>query len=138
VKIRTVVVAGLLSVGLAACGRADADSGAARSVKTVRITAHHSHWSLAHLDVGRRTTVRFAVHNTDPIDHELIVGDAGIQDRHETGTEAKHGLRPGEITVPAGTTAVTELTFDRPGPFFFGCHLPGHWAYGMHGTITVT
>ncbi|MCA1842368.1 MAG: hypothetical protein LC792_04110 [Actinobacteria bacterium] len=20
----------------------------------------------------------------------------------------------------------------------FGCHLPGHWAYGMQGTIVVT
>ena len=133
----------LLCVGLAAAGYglADADSGhsgGGRSVRVVRLTAHHSHWSLAHLDVARGTTVRFVVRNTDPIDHELIVGDAGVQDRHENGTEAKHGLRPGEITIPAGTTAVTEFRFDHVWPSFFGCHLPGHWAYGMHGTITVT
>ena len=130
-------IAALLCLGLAACGQTDA-SAVNRTPKVVRLTAFHSHWSLAHLDVARGMTVRFVVRNTDPIDHELIVGDAGVQERHEKGTEAKHGLRPGEITVPAGTTAVTELTFDRAGPFFFGCHLPGHWAYGMHGSITVT
>ena len=133
-------VAAVLFAGLAAagCGQADASTGGGRHLQVVRLTAHHSHWSLAHLNVRRGATVRFVVRNTDPIDHELIVGDAGVQERHEKGTEAKHGLRPGEITVPAGTTAVTEVRFDKAGPFFFGCHLPGHWAYGMHGTLTVT
>ena len=63
------------------------------------------------------SSVRIVVHNRDPIDHELIVGDAGVQDRHEQGTEPRHGLRPGEITIPAGTTAVTQVTFpaaDQP------------------------
>ena len=24
-----------------------------------------------------------------------------------------------------------------PGQLLYGCHLPGHWAYGMHGEMTV-
>jgi uncharacterized cupredoxin-like copper-binding protein len=121
-------------VGMAACGRADAQAPA---VRTVVLTAHYSRWSTSHLEIGAGTTVRFVVYNQDPIDHELIVGDAGVQDRHERGTEAKHGLRPGEITIPAGTTVATAVSFDRPGPLLFGCHVPGHWAFGMHGTLQV-
>jgi uncharacterized cupredoxin-like copper-binding protein len=83
--------------------------------------------------------VRFVVHNTDPIAHELIVGDQSVQDAHEVGTDASHGGRPGEISVPPGTTATTTYRFGPSGgpAVLFGCHLPGHWAYGMHGTITV-
>ena len=58
----------------------------------------------------------------------------------EQAREARHGLRPGEISIPAGTTAITEVTLDQPPgtPLFFGCHLPGHWAYGMRGVIRVS
>jgi uncharacterized cupredoxin-like copper-binding protein len=31
----------------------------------------------------------------------------------------------------------TTYTFDEPGIVQFGCHLPGHWTYGMHGEIEV-
>ena len=87
--------------------------------------------------VAGGTTVRIIVRNTDPIDHELIVGDQAVQDRHELGTEAKHGARPGEISVPAHSAAATQIQLDQPGTYVFACHLPGHFAYGMHGTITV-
>ncbi len=40
--------------------------------------------------------------NTDPIDHEWIVGDAAVHARHRTGTEPVHGARPTEVTIPAG------------------------------------
>jgi uncharacterized cupredoxin-like copper-binding protein len=32
----------------------------------------------------------------------------------------------------------TSVTFDEPGTIRFICHLPGHEAYGMVGTITIT
>jgi uncharacterized cupredoxin-like copper-binding protein len=84
-------------------------------------------------------TVRFVVTNTDPIDHEFLVGDAQMQRIHEKGTEAAHGARPGEISVPAGQTVETTFTFpDQLAPGWeFACHLPGHYDYGMHGPITL-
>jgi uncharacterized cupredoxin-like copper-binding protein len=82
-------------------------------------------------------TVRFVLRNTDPIPHELIVGDQSVQDVHEAGTEAHHGDRPGEVSVAPGRTAVTTYRFETAGRLLFGCHLPGHWAYGMRGTIQV-
>ena len=61
--------------------------------------------------------------------------------RHEQGRERHHhGDVPGERSVPAGQEATTTYAF--PGPLDgrsleFACHLPGHYAYGMHGEITV-
>jgi uncharacterized cupredoxin-like copper-binding protein len=75
--------------------------------------------------------------NNDPIDHEWLVGDAAFHDRHRTGMETHHGDRPTEVAVPAGTTVTTVITFPEPGEYRFICHLPGHEAYGMVGTLRV-
>ena len=81
--------------------------------------------------------MRFIITNTDPIDHEFIVGDEAVQLRHENGTDPVHGLVPGEVSVPAGATEETTYTFPLgPVAMEFACHLPGHYAYGMHGPIT--
>ncbi len=108
------------------------------SPATVTIRIHFSRFDPEVVDVAPGQTIRFIVVNTDPIDHEFIVGDEGVQLAHERGTEAHHAPRPGEISVPAGETVVTTLSFDRAGePLLFGCHLPGHYAFGMRGEIRV-
>lgn len=107
-------------------------------MRTVALTVRHSRFSPAEITVQAGTAVRFVVRNTDPIDHELIVGDAAVQERHERGTEAHHGNRPGEVSVPAGSRAETTYTFRRSGTLLLGCHLPGHYAYGMRGAVRVT
>jgi uncharacterized cupredoxin-like copper-binding protein len=89
------------------------------------------------LRVRQGTTVRFVVNNNDPINHEFIVGDAGVHARHEQGIEAVHPPVPGEVSVPAQTTGVTFYEFATPGSYRYACHLPGHVAYGMEGTIAV-
>jgi len=106
-------------------------------VPVVTLTVHHSQFSRTRLRVPAGL-VRFVVRNTDPIDHELIIGDRSVQDRHERGTEPRHPPRTGEVTVPAGGTAGTVYVFAPSGSVLFGCHLPGHWAYGMHGEMSVT
>lgn len=106
--------------------------------RTVELTVHHSQFSTGELRVRPGETVRFVVRNTDPIAHELIVGDESVQQHHEVGIEAHHGDRPGEVSVAPGATAVTTYRFGPVGSrVLFGCHLPGHWAYGMQGTIRV-
>ena len=80
----------------------------------------------------------FVVRNADPIDHELIVGDEAVQRRHEQGRERHHhGEVAGELSVPAGAERRTTYTFAGPGRVEFACHLPGHYAYGMHGWVQV-
>jgi uncharacterized cupredoxin-like copper-binding protein len=105
--------------------------------RTVEITMRHSKFLPARFVVRRGATIRFVVTNADPVDHEIIIGDEAVQRRHETGTEAEHGTVPGEVTVPAGTTAETTFTFSRPGILLVGCHAPGHYAYGMRGRVMV-
>ena len=81
---------------------------------------------------------RFVIRNLDPIDHEWIVGDAATHERHRTGTEPVHASRPTEISIPAGQSRETTVTFNQPGTYLYICHLPGHEAYGMVGTLVVT
>jgi uncharacterized cupredoxin-like copper-binding protein len=137
---RAVAVAVLAAVALTAAGcarEAVASEPAARD-RTMVLRIRHSRFSPASFTVREGTTVRFVVHNDDPIDHELIVGDAGVQLRHELGTERWHPPRPGEVSIAAESLASTTYTFAVRGHTEFACHMPGHYAYGMRGMVTVT
>ena len=109
--------------------------------RTVVVTMHHSRFEPALVRVAPGERVRFVLRNTDPIDHEFILGDRAVQRRHEQGRERHHhGEVPGERSVAAGQQAATTYAFPA-GPagrtLEFACHLPGHYAYGMHGTVRV-
>ena len=138
-KHRGTAAAAVLAVVVAVGVLAFTAAAAPPAERTVDVTIRFSHFDLASLRVSPGETVRFVVTNTDPIDHEFLVGDAEMQQVHEEGTEASHGARPGEISVPAGETVETTFTFpDQLAPGWeFACHLPGHYAYGMHGAITM-
>ena len=123
----------LLAAGLAA-GRSPA---APAGTRTVAITIHFSRFDPGAIEAVPGETVRFVIHNTDPIDHEFILGDDAVQRIHELGTEAVHPPKPGEVSVPAGATVETTYTFGAPQTLTFACHLPGHFAYGMRGTVRV-
>jgi uncharacterized cupredoxin-like copper-binding protein len=114
-----------------------ASVGPSPGLRTIALTIHYSHFSTTHLTVAEGTLATFVVRNTDPIDHELIVGDQAVQDQVEQGTELHHHTA-GQISVPAESVATTTYFFAKPGTLLFACHLPGHYIYGMHGTIRVT
>ncbi|HKG57173.1 MAG TPA: plastocyanin/azurin family copper-binding protein, partial [Candidatus Limnocylindrales bacterium] len=84
---------------------------------------------------GRAVT--FVIVNEDPIDHEWIVGDAAVHEGHRTGREPYHASRPTEVSIDAGATKRTTITFDAPTALTYVCHLPGHEAYGMVGALVV-
>jgi uncharacterized cupredoxin-like copper-binding protein len=123
----------LALAGMAAAWSRAADDGPV----TVDIPIRYSHYQRSEVTVRAGQPVTFVLHNGDPIDHEWIVGDAAVHERHRTGTEAVHGARPTEITIPAGTSRATTVTFATPGTYLYICHLPGHEAYGMVGTVVV-
>lgn len=133
-QLRRTVAAGLLAATVVAYSPAAAD---VHGPRTMRVRIHYSRFEIAPMSFSPGETVTFVVENTDPIDHEFLIGDEGVQLAHERGTESFHPPRPGEMTVPAGTTARTTYTFSTPGELILGCHLPGHFAYGMHVPITV-
>lgn len=123
----------LVVAALAACRPAQAED----RMRTVEVTIHYSRFDPSALSFEPGTTVRFEIRNTDPIDHEFILGDEAVQRRHETGTEPAHGAVPGEVSVPPGTIAETSYTFSRLGVALIGCHAPGHYNYGMRGRVLV-
>lgn len=127
-----------LAAGLGAVAMVAAAVGDARDPVTVEIEVHYSRFAPSVIEVPAGRPVTFVITNTDPIDHEWIVGDAGLHERHRSGTEPVHDARPTEISLDAGTTRRTAVTFDAPVTFTFICHLPGHEAYGMTGTLVVT
>ena len=105
---------------------------------TVTLDIDHSKFEPTLVRVRPHTEVRFVVVNRDPIGHELIVGDAEVHTRHEGGHEAEHPPRRGEVSVKPGERASTKYFFHEPGEVLYACHLPGHFEYGMKGTVVVT
>jgi uncharacterized cupredoxin-like copper-binding protein len=104
---------------------------------TIELHVEHSLFDARDIRVYEGTRVRFVLDNGDPIGHELIVGGPEVHAKHEAGTHALHGSIVGEVSVGPNAQAVTTFRFDDPGPVEFACHLPGHYQYGMHGTIEV-
>jgi uncharacterized cupredoxin-like copper-binding protein len=126
------LVLGLLALSLSGCAMSAATEGT-----EVVVDISHSRFAPDELRVESGTTIRFVIHNRDPIDHEFILGDAGVQRLHENGTHAEHDAVPGEVSVPAGKTRSTTFTFAEPGGLIIGCHLPGHYDYGMRADVIV-
>lgn len=112
-------------------------AGAGDDPLVVEVTMRFSRFEPSEIVVPAGAEVRFVVRNLDPIDHEFILGDQEVQDRHERGTDPHHGAIPGEVSVAAGETAETVYRFGEPGTLLIGCHLPGHWDYGMRAVVRV-
>jgi len=135
---RVAFVAGLgLSLGMAGIAAAWA-GGVGAAPRSAEIDIHYSHYGPNTPTVPAGTPLTILLKNTDPIDHEWIVGDAATHERHRNGTEPYHASRPTEVTIPAGESRETTVTFSQPGTYLYICHLPGHEAYGMVGTLVVT
>jgi uncharacterized cupredoxin-like copper-binding protein len=132
-------MAGGVAVPLLLAGVAAAWVGtSALGPATAEIDIHYSHYGPSKLTVPAGTALTIVLRNDDPIDHEWIVGDAAVHERHRAGTEPVHASRPTEISIPAGTSRTTTIRFEKPGTYLYICHLPGHEAYGMVGTLVVT
>lgn len=128
----------LVAVGLAALAAAWS-GGLARGGATPEATVsiRFSRFERTEVVATAGVPLRMTLINTDPIDHEWLVGDAAFHERHRTGTEAHHGARPTEVSLPPGSSSTTTVRFDQPGEYLFICHLPGHEAYGMVGVLRV-
>ena len=134
--------AGLVATAVAATGHAIDASGTEQpvlgpGVVTVEVGIHHSRFDIGALRVYEGTVLQLVVRNDDPIDHELVIGDASVHRRHADGSERRHPPVPGEVSVAPGDTAMTFYELTQPGSVTYACHLPGHVAYGMTGTIEV-
>lgn len=134
------ILLGVVALAIAAIAGATVlvHGGRAAEPRTIEVVMRYSRFEPATIEVEPGETVRFVVRNGDPIDHEFILGDARVQRIHERGTEANHPPKPGEMSVAPHETAVTVYTFSsEPGSLVIGCHLPGHFDYGMRADIRI-
>ena len=127
----------VLATGLAfgalvasACGGSEASS-----LQTIAI--HYSQFEQQELTVPAGKPVRLMLRNQDPIAHEWIIGAEDVHARHRTGTEPYHDSIPTEVTILPYENKQTTIVFEEPGEYKYVCHLPGHEAYGMVGTLHV-
>lgn len=125
---------GLLVLSLAAATTACSGE---RS-RTIELTVRDSRFTPSSLSVRAGERVRFVIRNADPIPHEFILGTHAEQLAHERGTDATHDGAPGAASLDIGETATVAYLFERAGELEFACHLPGHYAYGMRGTVEVS
>ena len=122
-------VAALLIAATVTAGCAAGGPVTVRSRSTTRA-------STSAITVPLGVPVTFVLVNEDPIDHEWLVGDEAFHERHRTGTQRRTATcRPRSRS--RRSRPATTITFDDPGPLQYICHLPGHEAYGMVGTLTV-
>jgi uncharacterized cupredoxin-like copper-binding protein len=132
---RFVLAVAVLVAAAAGCtARAAEDDGPV----TRQITIRYSQFEETALTVPRGVPVTFVLVNEDPIGHEWLIGDEAFHERHRHGTEGHHGARPNEVSIPPLATVRTTITFPAAGSQLYICHLPGHEAYGMVGTLTIT
>lgn len=124
------LVMALAAAAASACAPADASGG-----MIVNIRIHYSKFEPAGITVPAGVRVTYVIRNDDPIDHEWLIGDAAFHARHRAGSEAIHGDRPDEVSLPALSTRATTLTL-APGSYVFICHFPLHEEYGMIGIVT--
>jgi len=118
---------------------ASSGCGSSRAIAAtaVTVTMQFSQFSATTDTVEAGVPVTITLRNDDPIDHEWIVGTEHVHATHRTGTELFHTTRPTEVTVPALSTKTTMITFPEAGEYTYICHLPGHEAYGMAGSLRV-
>jgi Cu+-exporting ATPase len=93
------------------------------------------------IDVREGETVAFTITNSGSSEHEFVIGDAAVQAEHEAemagGMDDMDVDGANAVSIPAGKIATLIYTFDQPGTLLYGCHVAGHYAAGMEGTITV-
>ena len=138
-RARLAIGAGLVAVVLVAGGVAVALASRPEPppVTSVEIVIRYSHFEPSEIAVPAGVPVTITLRNTDPIDHEWIVGDETIHAVHRVGTEPLHPDRPTEVVIPALESRTTVVTFESTGQQQFICHLPAHEAYGMKGLVTI-
>lgn len=113
-------------------------------VRTVKVSALDSlRFEPAEIRVQSGEMVRFVVTNEGSGEHEFVLGDEATQMEHEGemgmgGSMEHEGMDLPALSLQPGEMQEVTATFDRAGTILYGCHVPGHYAAGMVGALTVT
>ena len=85
-------------------------------------------------------TVRFVVRNSGKAMHELVLGTMEELKAHAELMRKFPDMEHAELYmahVRPGKTEAIVWQFTRPGAFYYGCLVPGHFEAGMVGIVRV-
>jgi uncharacterized cupredoxin-like copper-binding protein len=86
-------------------------------------------------------TIRFELRNIGGQKHEMVLGTMDELQEHalemQKFPEMEHD-DPNAASAEGGKSAVLVWKFTKPGKFYFGCLVPGHFEAGMKGEIVVS
>lgn len=112
-----------------------------KAARTVRIDmADTMRFSPAELKVKRGDTVRFVVANKGKILHEMVLGTMEELKKHSELMRKFPGMEhdePHMVHIASGKTGEMGWRFSKPGTFYYGCLIPGHFEAGMIGKVIV-
>lgn len=94
----------------------------------------------ASIEVKRGETVRFVVHNSGQVRHEMVLGTPEMLREHYAMMMRMPGMEhadPNQVTVAPGQTGEIVWRFTKSGNVDFACLQPGHYDAGMKGAVAV-
>ena len=121
-----------------AFGREGDPKKASRTVKIDMSDAMR--FSPAELTIKQGETVRFEARNTGKIMHEMVLGTMKELKNHSELMKKYPGMEHDEpymAHVAPGKTERIVWQFTKPGEFYYGCLIPGHFEAGMIGKVIV-
>jgi uncharacterized cupredoxin-like copper-binding protein len=137
-----------IGVGAVGCQQTDQSPTLGAPSRTVRVVMQDSfRYEPAELVVKAGEVVRFEVVNAGTLPHEFLVGDADRQEGFERemadggmgGMDhgSEDGPLPGVMLEAGGTDSFVFSVPAKAGELIYACHVPGHYAAGMRGRLTV-
>lgn len=97
-------------------------------------------FSPAQITVRQGETIRFRVKNSGKVMHEMVLGTMEELKQHAEMMRKHPGMEHDEpymAHVAPGKTQTMVWQFTKPGEFYYGCLVPGHFEAGMLGKVTV-
>ena len=112
-----------------------------RAKRTIRVEMTDAmRFTPAEITVKRGDIVRFVPVNKGKVMHEMVLGTMEDLKEHAELMRKHPGMEhdePHMTHVAPGKSGVMGWQFTKPGGFFFGCLIPGHFEAGMIGKVTV-
>ena len=112
-----------------------------KAARTMRIEmADTMRFTPSELKVKRGESVRFVVTNKGKILHEMVLGTMDELKKHSELMRKFPGMEhdePHMVHIASGKTGEMGWRFTKPGTFYYGCLIPGHFEAGMIGKVIV-
>lgn len=112
-----------------------------KASRTVKIDmADTMRYSPSEINVKTGETVRFEAKNSGKVMHEIVFGTMKELKEHAELMRKHPGMEHDEpymAHVAPGKTERIVWQFTKPGEFYYGCLIPGHFEAGMIGKVIV-